>query len=941
MVRATEERAAVTRAHPKSELERRLAGHLRWWRAGLVLLSLVRALSWALALLLGCFLLDFFLALDTPVRGGLNAILLAGLAVFVVGRWVRAAALTPRDMAARADRLLGDRRHTVLSAHELEEWLDRPSSPEPELKAFLTARAIGRAAEEAARLRRRDVLPRAELRRAGRRLLTCAVVVALSLLVNREAARVILARLFLPGRDVPPYSRYTFRVTPEQPVVLYGHDLAVQAEIGGRELGGEVGFLTRAGGRVHRAACFQDSATRFAQRLEGVIEPVEFCFTVGRARSRWHAVDVRLEPRIAAAEVQVVPPAYSGLPARRFFLGSEDLAGLKGSRVELTLTSNRPLLDGRLLLRPGNGDATVPAIPGEKTGEHSVRFAWTLDAPASAEITIRDVRGTPNETPFIVAQRVVPDEPPAVTLNSPPPFSLATPGIVVPVEGRADDDLGLRRVDLARALVGYRDRLREVGPNEPGARFEYTGELELPKLGVEAGQVLEIYIEALDSNPSLAGLSASEVARVQIISEEEYALMLRVQESAGEFAARYELLQKEFKELQEDLKALSEELGRAEPDAEAVERAREKARRSAEQAAKLFDDIAKDFPAYDMEKRLQEAAAGMSEKMKQAGEMLAESRAPHEGLKEKVDRFLEDYAAGGERLEQEARDAEEVALLAEIMESAARYARLMNEQEALVRRFARFEGAFRREDLRLLPDLERRQSDIREELTELLETIDRQAAQLKVDYSRLTTDMEEFVEKAGSLLIVPTMASAEQEAREEDGAGAHRQAQLALEKMQELAGPDSGSCFGGMCRGELRFDVRQQMRSTIEQMMAAITMKICSGAGDLPGEGRGGGPAGFGLYGGGDRSDGYWMGGQSPLNLRVYGPERRAFRSAPAGGTGLGRGQDPGGHRIGDGATDRMAAPAAGPVAADSMPLENVPESYREAVKKYFSTGEP
>ena len=933
MVCAQEERAAVSARAKETELGRLLRRRLRQWQAGLAQLALLQVLSRAILVLTGYFLLDYFLALGAAARFALGALLLGVLAVVLAARGLRIAALTPRDMAVRADRRIGGPRRAILGAYELEDWL--AAAGEPGLMSYLAGQAIGRAADQVRRLDLRDLLLEAEFRRHRRVLRACAAAAALAFLVNIPATCTILGRIFLPGRDIPPYSRYTFRIEPETPVVLYGGDLAVRAEIGGRAVGGEVGFLTRAGGRIHRAACFQESATRFAQRLEGVIEPVEFCFTVGRARSRWQPVDVLFDPRIAAAEVVLVPPAYSGKPARRFYLGAEDVSGLKGTRVELTLTSNRPLRDGVVHWRFENDSDSAPPLAGEKVGDHTVRFAWTLRATATAEITVRDIRGTPNTSPFKVAQRVLPDEPPSVALSEPPPFSLATPGIIVPVRGSADDDLGLRQVDLARALVGYRDRLQTVGPPEPAAGFEYEGVLALPKLGVEPGQVLELYLEAMDSNPSLAGVSVSEVARVQIISEEEYALMLRVRISAEEFQARFDTVHRDFTNLQESLRRLSDELGQVERNAEAVERAREEARRAAERAAKSFDEVARDFPAFDMERRLQEAASGMAEKMRSAEAMLAESAPPHDGLKEQVDSFLEEYAAARRDLDEQVRDAGEAALLAEIMESAARYARLLSEQESLVRRLSRFEGGGRKEDLPILAELEGRQAEIRRELSDLLNTIDAQAGKLRLDYQQLTADMEAFVEKARELEIVPTMEGAELKARNHDGAETCRLAGRALEKMKELAGPEKGSCFGGMCQGQLRFDVRQNMRSTLEQMLAAITMRICNGEGSMPGMGRGG----SGL-GGGD-SDGFWMGGQSPLDVAVYGPERRAYRSSAAGGSGSGQGKGPGDHRIGKRETDRVAPAANGPVAAESMPLENVPENYRESVKRYFSAEEP
>jgi len=100
------------------------------------------------------------------------------------------------------------------------------------------------------------------------------------------------------------------------------------------------------------------------------------------------------------------------------------------------------------------------------------------------------------------------------------------------------------------------------------------------------------------------------------------------------------------------------------------------------------------------------------------------------------------------------------------------------------------------------------------------------------------------------------------------------------------------------------------------------------------------GPAGSGPLGG-DANDGYWTGGNSPLNVPVFGPERGSYQSSPAGtaaGAG-GRGSRP------DGVPVHHTSETIGPsetstVGKQVKPVEVMPEKYRDAIKKYFSTME-
>ena len=67
---------------------------------------------------------------------------------------------------------------------------------------------------------------------------------------------------------------------------------------------------------------------------------------------------------------------------------------------------------------------------------------------------------------------------------------------------------------------------------------EISNRLDLAQLGVEPGDVLELMVEATDTNPDLTGIGASDIARVQIIGEDEYGEMFWPVVDALEAAGR-------------------------------------------------------------------------------------------------------------------------------------------------------------------------------------------------------------------------------------------------------------------------------------------------------------------------------------------------------------------------------------------------------------------
>jgi len=132
-----------------------------------------------------------------------------------------------------------------------------------------------------------------------------------------------------------------------------------------------------------------------------------------------------------------------------------------------------------------------------------------------------------------------------------------------------------------------------------------------------------------------------------------------------------------------------------------------------------------------------------------------------------------------------------------------------------------------------------------------------------------------------------------------------------------------------------RFRVKQDMASTMQQMLDALMARAGSGEGKGGNGGVGGGPGGGG-------QDGYSVSGNSAA-IPAYGPNRLNFSQSELTSS---RGQ---GLRKGIGQSNGKNIPAEGEAPTptefrenknQTIVPDNIPAKYREAVKRYFSSSD-
>ena len=495
----------------------------------------------------------------------------------------------------------------------------------------------------------------------------------------------------------------------------------------------------------------------------------------------------------------------------------------------------------------------------------------------------------------------------------------------------------MQQVELIKALVGYRDRMQVLGPDRPVPQFAISQELDLAAIGVQPGDTLEFYAEALDTHPGLANLAASPIARVQIIADAEYADMLRMQITLREFMQRYQAVEAAMSQLGDALGAL------ANPNQDDKQAALENAVNRAEAAERLLDQLAKDFILFDMEKAFFEDLQAIRETVTTARKELAATSTANPRLDVLARHWQRQIAPAVRTVSGHREQAQVAAEIAALMEAAVRFRQLVQRQEGLVRSLERYENESGAGDSARLRALGHRQAGIARDLADVLATIERTAPLLTGEAAAFADSALQFMQQLKAADPETPMQAAVVAATNADGRDARHQAVLALERLKQTGKDCEGDGgFGGMCQGQgpPKFS-EDDLQNTLEQMLAAMMRRLLgqnqgSGEGPTPAKDVGGSGIGFG----GDKSDGYWMNGHTPLNIPVTGPPRTRFSAPSQGVTGAaGTGGQAGQPAVNIDSTSRNTA-TDGNVDSRTMPLENVPNKYREAVKRYFSTPE-
>ena len=586
---------------------------------------LLRSVKYVCALLLAAFVLDVVWHLDAGWRLGLLLAMIAcvmGLAAF---SWYLAFVRRNRlEHIARflegRDAALGSQ---LINLLQLQSQTDDPAlSP---MTRDLARQAVenyaGRLkATPLERLVRTDEVRR-HLKRAAWAVLGFAVVLAAFFRVTT----VELARFADPFGDHPPYSFTVLEIVepgPQGTNILYGKGTVVKVKAAGHRPG-EVYLTAYPPGHPEQAftqPMFDKGDVGFHQLIDNIhSDLVVVAQTKDRVSlSKQAHIGVILTPQLETAFVQITPPAYTGLKPEEKAYTFKGVQALEGSEVRFRLQSNRPLREG--LIEFSTGGQAPQRIPLTKSAENEVSGSFVARESGRMRFAVVDVAGIPSQADCEGALTVTHDLPPEVHLAEPERDAFVAMDFKLKAQVESSDDYGLRAVRLHRGLNGVHSAPKVTTYDTVVRNSTETEDFDIAKLGVQPGDLISLFAEAMDTAPQ-PHLARSQTVHLMVISVEDYNNFMREQTDIADAAAKYASLMNDLQQLVEDQKQLGKEAQKLEGQlAKADAKQRENLTRDLDellakqnelnhqlnQHAERMEHFVRENPLYDVEKELQD-----------------------------------------------------------------------------------------------------------------------------------------------------------------------------------------------------------------------------------------------------------------------------------------------------------------------------------------------
>jgi len=912
------------------------------------LIGSAAALAWGLAAAIGLLLFAAWLDLLWELSPTARIIMLwgapsVGAMLMIVLAYRTARTARPAALARRLD-FAANSSGAILTGWELDnrawstECRVRSSEALTPEESPLSSGLITMAAEHAESLARRAPLAKAvpakPLGRALAVLVAQAALIGLLALLMPGLAKTEWNRFTRPHDDVPPYSSLRFSVVPGDTSVLYGEELEIAATVEGGVVDHLELVLVGGDGSQSSLPMFSETNGKWRAVLSKLTEPTSYFVRSYRARSIKYRIDIITVPRIETVRVLIVPPPYAGQPNYEGPVPDEGVKGLRGTKVTVWATSNRPLSGGRLQVTRGRGASgklDVLAMQPSEPGGQEAFGRFEISSDGKFELQVLDEARQLSQQSFSGNVTLVKDQYPLVRILKPPPQSLATPTALLPVVLSAEDDCGISRLELFRSLNHSRPspaavRLPAKAP-APHRRDEQIG-LPLADYRLEPGDVLTFFARVEDNDPAGAKGTETPVVTVKIISQEEFEHLLRVRQGIESLASKYRQAQRRLEGLAKEVEGLRKKTKDAPANSRLAEETRQGLRRLQRLMRREADALRKSMEhrlPFDLDDKLSPEigkAAELTDKMADELEKLDKQLdLLNKDLEAKLKKLAEQLQSGrGDYSNSVMLPIELLEVVFPLLVDQQRFLVLAMRQQDLAERMAGLKGHDGEDDPALktrMRDLEHEQRQIRTELDALLGDIEDHATRLpdRPELQELKSTATKFAKDVRQSGAAEALAASEAALADFAGTHAHEKAKEAAEILDRFV----SRCQGGgdmcqECQAVLVFQptLCQGLGNTLVQLL--VEMGFGSSSGGMGGMGT------MGLYGDTAGMSGFGSGEfGDPSNKSDSRSEQQTSNSSSSG--------NPDAFAPGDAAEDGTATSAS---------EAGVPLRYRRAVRQYF-----
>lgn len=216
-------------------------------------------------------------------------------------------------------------------------------------------------------------------------------------------------------------------------------------------------------------------------------------------KSRDFRVTVFEHPRLERSDADLVFPSYTKLAPKRVE-DTRRVSAVEGSRLDLSLQLNKPVVSARLINRTNALEPITLAVGTNRAV--ALLQGWALTNSGRYDLLLVDADGRTNKAATTFVLEALPNRTPELKLASPRGDIRPSALEEVLFSGTVWDDFGVPRYGLAYTLAAGETKFVELGAAIPGQdKRPYQHLVRLEALGVRPDDLLSWYVWAEDIGP--------------------------------------------------------------------------------------------------------------------------------------------------------------------------------------------------------------------------------------------------------------------------------------------------------------------------------------------------------------------------------------------------------------------------------------------------------
>jgi hypothetical protein len=368
-------------------------------------------------------------------------------------------------------------------------------------------------------------------------------------------------RLIHPLREFHKDHGVVLRVLPGDVEVVKGENLKIQVEVEGASASDVVlNFRNEEAKEFEKRALTAGTQNQFSSILENIKSNMKYFVQAGSKSSPEYLISVVELPFVRNLQAKLTYPSYSKLGRQLLDENVGDITALKGTKVELTLKTNKIIKDAELIF---NDQSRQPL----KISGQNVTGRFNLLKDGSYHINLVDTKGRSNAAPIEYRLKTLEDEYPLVQITFPGQDVDLGEDMLLPLAVEAEDDFGFSRVRIGyQILKGGGDAgetqffdLVLPPPKERAEKLLLKYTWELSKLNIFPEDVVTYFAEAFD-NDRVSGPKSSRSLSYRVRFPSIYEIYEEVARGHEETFEGLEDLYEQSKALKQNLDEIVQEM---------------------------------------------------------------------------------------------------------------------------------------------------------------------------------------------------------------------------------------------------------------------------------------------------------------------------------------------------------------------------------------------